>query len=222
MSANKLYWLYGPFFLFFVQIAIEILADKPMKRALLDEGGIHEGLQALVMLVGAILAARLLCAVKGAWLKIWYGIAFVGCFYVTGEEVSWGQWIFNWDTPENWGKINDQNETNLHNISGWFDQKPQALLQFGVLVGGIVIPLLGALAPHRLPERFAAIYGGLNLLPVASIALLLKMIDTICDRLDITVFYRTSEVLELFIYYFVALYLYTMSLRLNRLPSAPK
>ncbi len=207
---NRLYWLYGPVFLLITQILIEVLADKPLKRKLLDEGGIHEGLQALVMLVGAILAARLLMRANSLWLKIWFGIALLGCIYVTGEEVSWGQWIFNWATPDGWGEINDQNETNLHNISDWLDQKPQALLQIGVLVGGIIIPLLGHYAPTKLPERFKAVYGGLELLPISLIALGLKIIDTISDRIDMALFYRVSEILELFIYYFVALYLYTM------------
>lgn len=207
---SRLYWLYGPIFLLMAQLLIEVFANKQLKKALLDEGGIHEGLQSLVMLIGAVLAARLFILAKGLWLKVWFGIAFLGCFYVTGEEVSWGQWIFNWGTPEEWGTINDQNETNLHNISDWFDQKPQALLQIGVLIGGIVIPLLGSFAPSKLPERFMSIYGGLELLPVSLIALGLKIVDTISDRIDMALFYRVSEVLELFIYYFVALYLYTM------------
>lgn len=209
-KVNRLYWLYGPVFLLISQLLIEVCANKPLKQKLLDEGGVHEGFQALVMLVGACLAARLLGTVNGLWLKVWFGIAFLGCFYVTGEEISWGQWIFNWSTPESWGAINDQNETNLHNVSGWLDQKPQALLQIGVLIGGIIIPLLGRYAPTKLPERFMPICGGLELFPVSLIALGFKVVDTISDRIDVSFFYRVSEILELFIYYFVALYLYTM------------
>lgn len=40
-------------------------------------------------------------------------ILLVVCF---GEEISWGQRIFGWRTPEFFSKHNAQNETNLHNI----------------------------------------------------------------------------------------------------------
>ncbi len=33
-----------------------------------------------------------------------------------GEEISWGQSIFNWKTPDLFSQINFQNETNIHNI----------------------------------------------------------------------------------------------------------
>ena len=39
--------------------------------------------------------------------------AFVAC---GGEEISWGQRIFGFATPDALGAVNKQNETNLHNI----------------------------------------------------------------------------------------------------------
>lgn len=41
------------------------------------------------------------------------GVLFLVCF---AEEISWGQRIFNWETPELFNQINLQKETNLHNI----------------------------------------------------------------------------------------------------------
>ena len=41
-----------------------------------------------------------------------------------GEEISWGQRIFNWSTSEGYSNINRQNETNIHNLvifRGLFD-----------------------------------------------------------------------------------------------------
>lgn len=37
-------------------------------------------------------------------------------FFVAGEEISWGQRIFNWETTEFFSENNYQNETNLHNL----------------------------------------------------------------------------------------------------------
>jgi hypothetical protein len=69
----------------------------------------------------------------------WLTLTFV-CVYFAGEELSWGQKIFHWETPAFIGELNDQNETNLHNISSWFDQKPRLLFELWVLTAGIVVP----------------------------------------------------------------------------------
>ena len=41
-----------------------------------------------------------------------------GTFIVGMEEMSWGQMIFNWETPSLFTEYNIQNETGLHNL--WF------------------------------------------------------------------------------------------------------
>jgi len=50
----------------------------------------------------------------GAWY--WYLILAVLFFFITGEEISWGQRIFGWATPE-WVGNNVQEETNIHNLA---------------------------------------------------------------------------------------------------------
>lgn len=40
----------------------------------------------------------------------------LGCLVLALEEISYGQWIFNWESPEIFKEINTQQETNLHNI----------------------------------------------------------------------------------------------------------
>ena len=37
--------------------------------------------------------------------------------FIAGEEISWGQRIFSFSTPEILTAINDQNEFNLHNVN---------------------------------------------------------------------------------------------------------
>lgn len=41
----------------------------------------------------------------------------LGCSLIAMEEISWGQHIFHWTTPQNLSEINAQNETNLHNLN---------------------------------------------------------------------------------------------------------
>ena len=71
-----------------------------------------------------------------------------------GGGDSWGQHFLGWESSEFWQDINDQSETNLHNTSSWLDQKPRLILEIGVMVGGIVIPLLIKFKKGLLPARF--------------------------------------------------------------------
>ncbi|MEQ9261181.1 MAG: hypothetical protein RIG84_19000 [Roseovarius sp.] len=48
-----------------------------------------------------------------ALLTLFYGLLF---FMAAGEEVSWGQRIFGWESGEFFQESNKQNETNLHNL----------------------------------------------------------------------------------------------------------
>ena len=73
---------------------------------------------------------------------LWTVIFGLGCVYFLGEEISWGQHLGGWETPDAWKEINDQNETNLHNTSGWLDQIPRTVLTIGIICGGVIFPLL--------------------------------------------------------------------------------
>jgi len=76
---------------------------------------------------------------------LWLVIFGLGCVYFLGEEISWGQHFFGWATPESWKEVNDQDETNLHNISGWLDQIPRTVLTISIVVGGFFCPLVRGL-----------------------------------------------------------------------------
>src|SRR5690606_18740736 len=51
---------------------------------------------------------------------LWQGTLFVAValvmLFAGGEEISWGQRIFGWETPQEIADLNDQGETNIHNI----------------------------------------------------------------------------------------------------------
>lgn len=50
--------------------------------------------------------------------NVFYFLLGLLLFISFGEEISWGQRIFSWKTPELFNEMNFQKETNLHNI--WF------------------------------------------------------------------------------------------------------
>lgn len=93
------------------------------------------------------------------WLTLSYlGLAIV-FFVAFGEEISWGQRILGIETPESLEGVNDQGETNLHNLS---TSKTNALFQVFWLVMGVLIPLAALYEPAR--RRLARL---VPILPVA-------------------------------------------------------
>jgi hypothetical protein len=211
---HKFWWLWLPVLGMGIQLFIESAVPDDTLKIMHNEGGIHEIIEFLVLLAALVVA---ICAffskhLRGhPWLRAWVGLAALCCLYVAGEEMSWGQHILQWSTPEYWQHINDQQETNLHNTSSWFDQKPRALLEIGVLIGGLVIPLLQHYKPSLVPQRFSMIYPS----SILSVIALFVMAIKIADNFDI--FYRGSEVLELYLFYFVLLYLIILRRRFMRL-----
>lgn len=75
------------------------------------------------------------------WMLLWVSLWCAGCFFFAGEEISWGQWYFGWDTPELWEELNYQEETNLHNTTSWLNQKPRAAVEAFMFLFGLVLPL---------------------------------------------------------------------------------
>ncbi|MBL4803815.1 MAG: hypothetical protein JKY71_03030 [Alphaproteobacteria bacterium] len=182
-----------------------------------SESGPHESLQvfvALMALIFALWCLFILPSVQKPFLIFWVMCFVGGCTYIVGEEISWGQHIFDWGTPEYWTDYNDQNETNLHNTSSWLDQKPRLLLMIGVLTGGLIIPLLKEFKPVLLPKKFEIIYPPAILAPTALLVLIIKIIDKVDESTpDIMLLTRSGEVEELCLFYFVLLYLMILRFR---------
>ncbi len=205
------FWcLWLPLLCLALQFLVEAFVPEPLYTRLHTENGPVEILQCVVLLPALLAALRLLLTLRfqpPVWLSVWALVAVMGCFYVTGEEISWGQHSLNWNTPEYWTGINDQNETNFHNTSSWLDQKPRLLLELGVIIGGLLMPLSRRIRKKDFPAWLEIIAPSSHLIPVAAIVLFIKIADKVGGATHIVLFGRASEVVEFFIYYFVWLYL---------------
>ena len=183
-----------------------------------DERGLLELLHVALPLAacGVALAILVRGPLRGRrWLAAWIGLAALGCLFIAGEEASWGQHLFDWQTPAGWAELNDQGETNLHNVSSWFDQKPRTLLELGVVVGGIVIPIAALWWPALRRGRWGIILPPLICLPSALLAEFARFSERIPHDLGAKalLFYRASEVQETFFYLFILLYLVVLRRR---------
>ncbi len=124
-------------------VAVSMIPFRPVFGMLANEDGIAEWGQWL-FLVGLIgIYARLAIAL---WrqhqrpLALLYAVAMVAVIFTAGEEISWGQRIFGWMTPGALDDINNQGETNIHNIGSLL--KIFNVVIMGVAFVAALLPLL--------------------------------------------------------------------------------
>jgi cytochrome b561 len=103
-------------------LAVVGLATAPF-RGLFDflaseDGPVEYGQWAFIVgiVVLYVLLARLLWRRDLRLLAGLYLIAALGFAFIGGEEISWGQRILGFATPDALGEINKQDEANVHNI----------------------------------------------------------------------------------------------------------
>ncbi len=130
-----------------------LLFNRPLYHLYIMEDGVAEDGQvlfyALALIFALAIAVRLRRRLKGLSF-LYFGLA-AGLFFLTGEEISWGQRIFNWVTPGWLGAVNQQHETTIHNI-----REISAAFQWGQLLIGayggllpLLVPRIRALQPCR-------------------------------------------------------------------------
>lgn len=224
-------WLWLPLLLFTVLLLLAVRVDSDAdysSRWWTDYVGAWDEQIGVVELatpvfsgfaaIAGIAALRHRHRLPTGWLQGWVALVTLACVYLTGEELSWGQHLFGWSTPESLMAANDQGETNLHNISSWFDQKPRLLLELFVLYGGII---------HVLLQRGDVKKGDWRIwfwptyicLPSALLAILVRMPDRLEDWFGIGPLpfaIRWSEPQEYYFALFLCLYLLSIGYRVRR------
>lgn len=115
------------------------LINKSFVMFVSKEDGLIEQGTAFIFLICSFLSASIAmkCSIRSR--KIIHALFAIGFFLCFGEEISWGQRIFGFETPERLSELNVQNEFNLHNLGGYlFDH----LFMIGVFTYGFLFPAL--------------------------------------------------------------------------------
>lgn len=131
------------------------------------ESGFFEWVQFASYLLAAILGFQGFLSLKKRSFKVQSYAVFIFavlCAFVALEEISYGQHIFHWQTPEYFSSINLQGETNLHNLSKIQGNKLQEIAfvlvgaygSFTWLLRRSVKPL--SIADLVFPDWFLALY----------------------------------------------------------------
>ena len=219
-------WLWFPPLILLFELAFRLYDDVLYRRYWHSEGGPVETGTVLVLLpgivAGLLLVLRYRRRLPSPWLAVWMALTTLGCVYMAGEELSWGQQWFGWATPHSLQALNDQGETNLHNVSSWFDQKPRILLEIWVLVGGLLYHLWRKFVGRTVPvEHWASWFWPSPLvIPSALLAILVKLPDRLNDWFALPVpppfDMRESETQEYYFALFLTLYLCSVYARLRR------
>lgn len=108
-----------------------------------NENGIVEYLQVLFLIFAIInffkiLINRTFYQTSSIFIYFIY-LYFLGLIYFFLEEISYGQHIFSWNTPDFLINFNNQGETNLHNVSNLFNELPRSLLLIWCSLSFIIV-----------------------------------------------------------------------------------
>lgn len=168
-----------PLALFVSMVAAASIGGQIEWYVLESPTGIRESLTGLLVLTAAVLSfvAALRPQVRSDWrLRTWvlvYGLAMI---YFCGEDLNWGQYYLGWEASDFFQRHNRELETNFHNISPWFNQKPRLLVELWFLIAGILVPL-GWNLPRRLTRSFVpdVLWPDRRLVFVAALALFTKL-----------------------------------------------
>lgn len=206
-------------------LIVHAVAPEFYLAHVLPEGfGVLELSQFFLAAAAAVLCARALRfgVVKGSTL-LWIAIVFfaLAAFYIAGEEHSWGQHFFNWNTPSYWSEINRQQETNLHNTSAWFNQRPKLVFDNAMFIGGLVVPFIQLWTGYFRKPLLALLTPPLAIGWAALIALGFKVVDDLGKSVfGAPIFTRPSEVVETFQYLYMLYYVVVLTRRLKSLEAA--
>jgi hypothetical protein len=113
-------------------------------------------------LAGALIAAHIAWRARGQGPRrvTWfYGLIAIFMFVCAMEEISWGQWLFHYQTPEVFVDANEQAEVNIHNLPGFMPLQSVYLIVFGA--AGLIGIALGRRPRFRqmgVPEALAAAF----------------------------------------------------------------
>lgn len=186
-----------------------------------SELGFVENAQVVVLAIGLLYTLYLSTRRRlPPYLRGWLTMMLLCYIYLLGEEISWGQHFVGW-TADGWFVVNnDQLETNVHNTSSWLDQKPRMLLLLGVVLGGIIHPLLVLYRGKGIFNKPWWMAPTFDIFPLSVMIMVPQLVKHITKAEIIPLSFgitnlRYSETQELLLYVFFVAYLVSLHTRLR-------
>ena len=126
--------------------------NATLYRRLVHEDSLLEWLSVVAWIVGLVAAVLVAWRTRGLERVLWILFA-LACLAAAGEELSWGQRLFDYGTPDAFRDSDKQEEAALHNLS--WAESPTRLAIIAVSVAGAVAPWFTRRVPRFLVPAFA-------------------------------------------------------------------
>jgi hypothetical protein len=115
-------------------------------------------------------------------IKIFLILEILGLSYFFLEEISYGQHIIKYNTPEFFMNLNNQKEFNLHNISNLFNELPKSLVYIWC---GLAIPFVKVFKP-KIKKIYSIIINPNNkLIKISVILIIFTLPNLIVSKFDL-------------------------------------
>lgn len=158
-----------------------------------EENGIVEFAQVIILLLSIIILFRYIkfhLKNLSRILQTILIIYLIGLIYYFLEEISYGQHLFFWSTPEFFFELNSQNETNFHNMSNLLNELPRTFL----LIFCCLSFLFEKLIRFKSKNLAFFIFPNLKLMYLSFLILFFVIPDLISDIFDFKPFFLSWEV----------------------------
>jgi len=126
------------------------------------------------------------------------------------EEISWGQHYIKWETNDFFMKLNNQGETNIHNISNLFDQLPRGILTLWCGFSFLIVRFIQSLSLEKIYLKF--ILPSTQLINISIILLLFLLPDLVVDKFNLhpgysnfTYTINSAEIYDFFTFNYIRL-----------------
>lgn len=185
-----------------------------------SELGLIENLTVLVLIPATIFLLQICFAYwsRGkAVLALWFFLAALVCVGFGGEEASWGQHWFGWESPDYFEQNNRQGETNFHNFDIQVGRTVKAILTLGIIVGGFVLPLMRQTKSDGAKAGFIdSVIGTRMCVPAAFWVFFVRLIERLKTWFDLDwliLAVNLKELQELYIALFLLIYAWAIKHR---------
>ncbi len=150
-----------------------------------QENGFVENLQSFLLFVSIIYLFKARIKFKDIKLINFFLIVKIfALIYYLGEEISWGQHFFRWESPSWFMMNNNQNETNFHNTSNFLDQLPRSLVLIWCSLSSIFVIFYNKIKKIDI-NLFKILCPDKKIIFIAFTLIVLSLPDLLLDKLNL-------------------------------------
>lgn len=151
------FWFWG---LCVLAILFPVVASQfgahAVEWAVVSPFGYLENITTVFVAFGSAYAIAIARMPNGRHLRAWMGVYFLALIFFAGEDQNWFQYWLDTKVPDYFLVNNKEQETNLHNINSWFNQKPRLMVEAWLLIACVLVPMGWWTWPRRATQSFVS------------------------------------------------------------------